>query len=100
MAKESSKTSNDDEGWTPIGSGHISTDDYEWHEWGLEAKGAYYRVAHMFQDTHPAYSGNPPWYTYEPRHRAKVMIRLLGDSEPSWVRAIKRREKRRKDKKG
>jgi len=85
------------EEWEYIGGIHISTDDYEDHGWGLEAKGAYYRISHSFRDTHPYYAANAEDREWNvPKHRAEVMIRLLRkDKEWEWIKAIQRRERRR-----
>jgi len=85
--------------WQAIGPSEISTDDFQWFESGIEASGAYYRIAHLSRDTHPFYAEScVPQEYEEERHRAKVMFRLLGDRHPGWSKAIRQREIRRRRK--
>ena len=81
--------------WAPITGSTVATDDGQWYEEWLEARGSFYRVAFQNRDTNPIDGVSEESQTGDyGSHRAEAMICILETTNRDWVVAIRKREER------
>jgi hypothetical protein len=89
---------NDEINWVNVGPVEYRGDEGCRHDRSLEAKGNMYRIVNQTRDAFHQGGGESEWV--ECRHHAPAMLRYIGDRNPAWTKAIRRRENRRKKKAG